>query len=291
MSTATHLPAEEHKNDAVELHCMEIWGGNGIHDTALSVPGIDAHVYSQPQPGHDAGGDIHYVSMCGSGRISRFAVADVSGHGRQAAGVAETLRELMRRNINTLNQAAFARALNEEFTRLSVDGTFATAVLATYFAPEDALILVNAGHPTPLWYSAAEKRWHLLCPELPECTEHVANLPLGVITPTHYQQFAVPLTKDDVIVIYTDSLIEARSPEGKLLGEQGLLEMIQPFDAADPMLLRQELLKKLEAYRGGAPAEDDLTLLVLRHNGANPPWPGIGETIRNIGKIIGLVKY
>ncbi|MBI4579150.1 MAG: hypothetical protein HY718_05565, partial [Planctomycetes bacterium] len=97
----------------VKLHCMEIWGGNGAQDSAISVPGLDAFVCSQPQPGHRTGGDIHYVSMCGSGRISRFVVADVSGHGEQVDDLATTLRTLIRRHINTLNQARYARTLNE----------------------------------------------------------------------------------------------------------------------------------------------------------------------------------
>ncbi len=276
--------------EPLKLHCMEIWGGNGVEDSALSLPGIDAYIYSQPQPGHASGGDIHYVSMCGSGRISRFAIADVSGHGQQASDVASMLRTLMRRNINTLNQARFARALNEEFTRRSVDGTFATAILATYFAPSDHLIVVNAGHPAPLWYRARQKSWHTLCQDMPECAGRLANLPLGVIAPTHYQQFAVPLAVDDMVLIFTDSFIEARAPGGVLLGEKGLLEQVRQLDTTDPVRLREALIGAVQSYRGGAPADDDMTLLILKHNGTDPPWPGLGETIRSLGKMIGLIK-
>lgn len=288
--SATRIKEGRDESDSVKLHCMEIWGGNEAQDTALSVPGIDVWVHSQPQPGHRSGGDIHYVSMCGSGRITRFAVADVSGHGEQASGLARVLRSLMRRYINTLNLAKFVRALNQEFAQASNDGTFATAVMATYFAPKDHLIVVNAGHPAPLWYRAETRTWQRLCPDLPECAHRLANLPLGVIAPTQYEQFAVELAKGDVVLIYTDSFIEARSPEGRLLGEQGLLEIVSTLDPTDPIAFREALMRAVEAYRDHAPAEDDMTLLLLVHNGADPPWPGLGETLRSIGKMMRLIK-
>ncbi|HOA72989.1 MAG TPA: PP2C family protein-serine/threonine phosphatase [Phycisphaerae bacterium] len=274
----------------VKMQCMEIWGGNEARDTALSVPGIDAWVHSQPQPGHRSGGDIHYVSMCGTGRITRFVVADVSGHGEQASELARFLRSLMRRYINTLDQAKFVQRLNQEFSRAADDGMFATAVLATYFAPLDHLVVVNAGHPAPLWYRVETNKWQVLCPQLPECTHRLANLPLGVIAPTSYEQFAVRLAKGDVVLIYTDSFIEARSPDGQLLGEEGLLKIVSGLDPANPLAFREALLNALDEYRGHAPPEDDMTLLLLQHNGADPPWPSLGQTLRSIGKMMRLIK-
>jgi len=290
MGSSTDL-AESTPPSTVQLHCMEIWGGNEAHDNAISVPGIDAYISSQPQPGHRSGGDIHYVSMCGSGRITRFAVADVSGHGEAVGEIAGRLRQLMKQNINTLNQSRFARALNNAFTALSADGTFATAILATYFSPNDHLILVNAGHPAPLWYRARPGTWQLLCPDLPACAQRLANLPLGVLAPTQYRQFAVPLELGDLVLIYTDAFIEARSPAGEALGEAGLLNMVGRLDPSDVMQFRGALLAALDAYRGHAPPDDDMTLLLLHHNGADPPWPRFGETVRNIGKLLGFVEF
>lgn len=283
-------PAARARPAPIKLDCMEIWGGNGEHDSAISVPGVDAWVYSRPQPGSQSGGDIHYVSKCGAGHIIRFAVADVSGHGEKVAGVASLLRSLMRRYINTLNQAKFARALNREFARRSADGIFATAILATYFTVRDQLVLVNAGHPAPLWYQAERRTWQVLCPDMPECSKRVFNLPLGIISPTQYQQFAVPLGQDDLVLIFTDSLVEAKSPDGRLLTQEGLLDLVRRLDPGDPLVFRDALLRAVSAFRGDAPPEDDLTLLMIRHNGADPPWPGLGETLRNVGKMMRLIK-
>jgi hypothetical protein len=67
------------------LQCMEVWGGNTAVESGISIPGIDAWVFSQPFHAQASGGDVHYVSMCGMGRIGRFMMADVSGHGTQVS--------------------------------------------------------------------------------------------------------------------------------------------------------------------------------------------------------------
>ncbi len=253
-----------------EMQCMEVWGGSHAVDTGVSVPGIDAYVWSRPHSG-PAGGDIHYVSLCGHGMLSRYVVADVAGHGEPVAGLAETLRGLMHDNANTVDVAAMAREVNVAFGELSASGIFATAIIGTYYAPEKHLLLCNAGHPRPLWHSAAEGTWRLLKHDVPAAREaDVADLPLGVIPQTPYRQFAVPLTKGDLIVLYTDSLIEATDPTGRALGEGGLLAMTADQDPRDAAAFTRQLLAALESYRGGDAWHDDVTLLVLHHNAVPP---------------------
>src|SRR4051794_40901162 len=116
------------------LRCMEIWGGSGLVETQFSTPGLDAWVYSRPFEGVASGGDVHYVSLCGGGIVTKVILADVSGHGAPVAEVALRLRDLMRRNINRKDQGQLVRGLNRQFTALEGAGHFATAVVLTYLA-------------------------------------------------------------------------------------------------------------------------------------------------------------
>ncbi len=270
------------------LQCMEIWGSNETVHSAVSVSGIDAWIYSEPFEGGAVGGDVHYISMCGGGKISRFVVADVSGHGVTVGDVASRLRALMRKYINKLDQTRFARALNREFSRLAQDGQFATALLATYFAPSKHLVVCNIGHPKPLWYHAHSGRWELIEHEMSQRAEQVVNVPLGVIVPTDYVQFAVKLDQGDLVLIYTDWMREARNRDGEVLGEQGLLERVRQLDPTDPARLRRMLLESVAEYSGRGPAEDDQTLLVLHHNASDPPQQSLGEKLRVMSKMLGL---
>ena len=266
------------------LQCMEIIGGNQAVQQALTSPGMDIWIDSRPLGGN-AGGDMHYFSMCGSGRVTRLAVADVSGHGDEADQTARWLRTLMRKYINLLDQRRFARAVNQEFVARQETGRFATVLLLTYFEPTDHLVICNAGHPRPLWYSQRSSTWHILDPETKDLGpsirtararyhgQSVANLPLGVVDSTQYVQFSVNLAPGDIVLAYTDAFIEARNAQDQQLGEEGLLKLVRdiqppPGDAAQPQEMARAVHSRLDHWRGGVPAEDDQTLIVLSHNGS-----------------------
>ena len=113
-----------------------------------------------------------------------------------------------------------------------------------------------------------------------------SNLPLGIIEPTPYAQFAVPLELDDLIVFYTDALIEARGPEGELIGTKGLLELVRSLDVSEFETLSSSIRNALDAFRGGEASDDDLTVLVLHHNAADPPRLSVGERLRVLGRMM-----
>jgi serine phosphatase RsbU (regulator of sigma subunit) len=287
MNAAQQPPAVA---DNRKLTCMEIMGGNKAFDGAVSVPGIDAWIYSKPFGGDEAGGDIHYLSVCGRSKITRLAVADVSGHGGSVGELASKLRNFMRRYINRANQTRIVRQLNRSFLR-QADGThFATAIVATYFAPSEDLIICNAGHPPPLLYRAAKKSWSELNPNDPETENTASNLPLGIISETEFYQFAVKLGVDDLVLFYTDGLPEAASPDGTFLGQAGLKSMIEEINVDDHANFIETLRTRLTTFRGGADDGDDVTAILIRHNGARAPRPTVGETIKVIGKLLHLVK-
>lgn len=273
-----------------EMQCLEVWGGNVAAHSGVSVPGIDAWVYSEPFAGEAHGGDIHYVSMCGAGRVARFILADVSGHGGAVSDLAAKLRRLMHRNIGTPDQTRFARALNRAFSRLSKDGVFATAVMTSYFSPTDQLIVCLAGHPRPLWFSASDGRWRLLSHKAQGDTRDKSDIPLGIIPTTEYHQFAVTLHRGDIVILYSDALIEAKAQTGEMLGENGLLRVVATLDPTEPSVFGRSLIDAVDHASGGSLAarDDDLTLLLLHHNGANPEPVSLTHKMRMMLKMMGI---
>jgi sigma-B regulation protein RsbU (phosphoserine phosphatase) len=226
----------------------------------------------------------------------RFTLADIAGHGQTASDWALRLRALMRKNINTPNTAKFARALNTDFSRLSKEGGFATAVIATYFAPTDHLIVCNAGHPRPILYHAADRRWEVFderCSSVLAADRAretgIRGLPLGILARTDYPMFATPLAPGDIVIVYTDALIEASDPLGEQIGEEGLLEIVRGLDAGEPDRLGPGVLDAVSRHRAGQPFSDDLTLYVLQHTGTNSP-DGPVAFMKALGRMVGLVQ-
>jgi phosphoserine phosphatase RsbU/P len=280
------------------MRCMEIVNGNRAARRTIVAPGLDIWIDSRPLGAE--GGDVHYVSTCGGGYVTRVALADVAGHGESVDRFAIVLRKLMRKYINTLDQTRFAAALNRELMASPKRGPFATALLLTYFAPTRHLIICNAGHGRPLRYSARRREWDYLdlksagtCPSLKASRaryhlERLANLPLGVLEPIDYQQFAVQLDVGDLVILCTDGITESVDEAGAMLSEQGLLSIADRLGRDHGVDLGERLLDAIDVRRGQSSVADDQTLIVMRHNQTPPPRLSLSRTARTLGKMIGL---
>ncbi len=260
------------------MQCMEVWGGNQAVDSGVMMAGLDAWVFSRPYQDAEAGGDLHYVSSCATGRITRLMLADVSGHGAGVAAVTRSLRSLLRRYVNYIDPGSFVRALNKEFAKLAEAGCFATALVCTVFGPTNELTLCNAGHPAPLLYRARRRQWMWLdqthVNDAEDDDDSITNVPLGLIAGTRYPHMTVKLEVGDLCLCVTDSLLEARDRDGQLLGMAGLLREVEQLDLREPARLIEQLLARIAALGPGNLEHDDLTALLFRPNGlgAKVPW-------------------
>jgi sigma-B regulation protein RsbU (phosphoserine phosphatase) len=267
--SAPNNEAAASKKPTQQMTCMEVWGGSQLTTRRVEMGGLDAWVYSKPFGEAQRGGDVYYASSCATGRITRLLLADVSGHGTTVASTAANLRTLMRRFVNRLDQTEFVRLLNQQFTALSETGTFATAVVATFFAPTQRMIVCNAGHPRPLLYQAAKQEWTFLGAEAAN-DDAPNNIPLGILDLTEYEQFDVELKSGDCVLTYTDALIESRDADGEMLGEAGLLRIMRLVGNVEPQLLTKTLLREIKDRFPDNLTEDDVTVLLVRANGHKP---------------------
>jgi phosphoserine phosphatase RsbU/P len=249
------------------MQCMEVWGGSQLTASGVQLGGLDAWVYSKPYGQAQRGGDVYYASSCATGRISRLLLADVAGHGISVASIAADLRTLMRRFVNHIDQGEFVRLLNQQFAALSIEGTFATAIITTFFAPTRRLNVCNAGHPRPLLYRAAQREWNFLEHDTPDDRSTPYNMPLGILDWTEYDQFDIELEPGDYLLSYTDALIESRDADGEELGEIGLLRITRLLGNREPQELIGALLKEIGERFPENLSEDDVTLLLVRANG------------------------
>jgi serine phosphatase RsbU (regulator of sigma subunit) len=116
-------------------------------------------VHSTPFGPGDAGGDVHYVSVCPSSIVSRIALADVSGHGRAVESLGAKLQELMHTYLTELEQASLMRDLNEAVIDKLDVVHYATMVAVGFHGRRGFLVMTNAGHPPALWYRSHRNEW------------------------------------------------------------------------------------------------------------------------------------
>lgn len=279
-----NLPLETFRR--FKLKCMDLWSGNQSVENEVSTPGMDLFVFSRPYQSEKQGGDVYHVSLCAGGIVTRMILADVSGHGAAIGVTSRTLGALMRRYMNSKDQTRLVSQLNREFTRLTRNERFATAIVATYLNSQNRLTLCNAGHPRPLWYREASSSWSVIDQEI-VLSGGAANLPLGCAESTEYQQFELPVADGDMLLLYTDAVTEARGADDQMLEQSGLLRLVSEIDTENVRDFGRELLQKLNDYCCSLPAED-LTIFVLKFAIGLRRSPGVREKLNAYAKLLGL---
>lgn len=270
---------------AHDLQCMEIWNGNRFVETSLNSPGIESWVFSHPYQGNKQGGDIHYLSLCVGGIVTRILLADVAGHGERVAKTSEQLRDLLRRFMNAKRQDRLVSELNRQFTELESQDGFATAVIATFLSHKSTLLLTNAGHPRPLYFSQARGCWGYL-DEPNTGTGQGDNYPFGLDLATQYEHFVIKVTPGDWLLLYTDAYTECSNAEGRMLGEDGLLRLVEDIPRSDSVSeFGTELNWRMSQRSPEWLNDDDSTLIAIRFVDERR-IPGLLEKLRGYVKFV-----
>ena len=245
------------------LKCAETWASNQETSSVADLPGLRVWVHSTPFGPGEAGGDVHYVSVCPSCIVSRIALADVSGHGRAVVSLSAKLRELMQKHLTALEQTSLMRDLNEAVIA-ELDGVhYATMVAAGFHSRRGLLVMTNAGHPPAFWYRANRDEWAWFERHRPEESVGVRGTPLGLLPNVSYDRMIVKPEPGDLIVLYSDGVSEATNPAGDELGRDDLMTLARALDPISPETFGMQLVEAVTQFRGGSVLEDDETIIVL----------------------------
>jgi sigma-B regulation protein RsbU (phosphoserine phosphatase) len=152
------------------------------------------------------------------------------------------------------NLAPLAERLDREIHETTPDATYLTLFLAVLDGPEPLLRYVNAGHNAPYLLRTSGGL---------EALESTGR-PLGLLPGGGYEEKSVALAAGDVLVLFTDGLLDAENESGEAFGAERLRAVIERERARgfDGLLARVEAA--VTEFRGRAEAPDDATLVVLR---------------------------
>jgi sigma-B regulation protein RsbU (phosphoserine phosphatase) len=251
-----------------QLACTEVWSGNNISDELLKLPGLIGLVHSKPVESATSGGDVYYVSVCDKRVLSRVVLADVAGHGEAVARISTRLRMLVKKYINTFDQSALMREINEAFYGQNED--YATAVVLSHDCRTGELIFASAGHPPTLWYHASQKEWGWLRERTTDSVKTFEGLPLGLVHGTEYEQTRVRLAGGDLLILYTDGITECANKTDKELGYEGLRDLLRGLQVEPSIATASALVAAVEGFRGSTPCRDDQSVIVLQQTDGCP---------------------
>ncbi len=205
----------------------------------------------------EVGGDFYDFFKLDDHRLAMI-VADVSGKGITAALYMMNAKALLKELLLSCTDPAdaFLRA-NAELCANNQAHMFLTAFLAILDVRTGELTCVNAGHNPPAWKHNGQK-WDFLR------IKH--GVALGVSKKAKYTAIPVQLLPADRLLLYTDGVTEAMSPDHEQFGEGRLLELLNHLPTTDEERLTV-IRHELDAFADGTPQSDDITLLSLDYLG------------------------
>ncbi|HVH70947.1 MAG TPA: PP2C family protein-serine/threonine phosphatase [Candidatus Dormibacteraeota bacterium] len=221
-----------------------------------NVPGADIAFATRPQ--NSVAGDYYdafYPDPQNNERLI-VVIADVAGKSVPAALLMATLQASLRTIAGEgASVADLATRLNHYASTYSLDGRrFTTAVLCEYNTVSRRLTYVNAGHNPPI----------LRRVDGTIETLQTGGLPLGIKVDASYETASLELRPSDLLILFTDGVVEAFNESGEELGNDRWLATIRGLPDWNGSLCLRYLMERVDQFVGTTRQADDITCLVFR---------------------------
>jgi len=207
-------------------------------------------------PAKEVGGDYYDYLLHDDERLD-LVIADVSGHNVGAALIMAETRTLIRsRSAQFDNPQKLLQELNqfffEDLTRAEL---FITLFYLQYRPTTREIVFASAGHSPTLLWQAKQERCLRLDPE---------GLIIGVKKDYPFEQESLHLDSGDVLLLYTDGLIEAVNNDDELFGEDRLVALLRENHQRPPQELIAHIIEQVQLFSGHQSFQDDVSLVVMQ---------------------------
>jgi serine phosphatase RsbU (regulator of sigma subunit) len=218
----------------------------------FEAEGIEA--FGMTRPANTVGGDFYDVIPLSDGRVV-IALGDVAGKGSPAALLMALLLAMLRTLADEgLEPAELVTRLNVQVMKQAPTTRFITLFLGVFDPATGQLVYVNAGQNPPLLRRASGAYERL----------REGGVALGMFDRSKYVTGQTALAPADVLVMYSDGVTEAESPEGEPFDEHGLQRVVDARAWGTARELGWATFEAVERHAQERRLLDDLTVLVVR---------------------------
>jgi serine phosphatase RsbU (regulator of sigma subunit) len=205
------------------------------------------------EPARETSGDFYDFIAMPNGHLG-LVMADVADKGAGAALYMALSRTLIRTYATQYptQPEQTLRAVNQRILAETRADMFVTIFYGILDPETGRLSYCNGGHNPP----------YLLKSDGIKALERT-GLPLGILEDANWEQESASMAPGDLLVLYTDGVIDAQSSDGEFFGQERLLELLEPFRKSAASQVEETVLKAIHSFVGDAPRFDDLTLMVV----------------------------
>jgi phosphoserine phosphatase RsbU/P len=212
------------------------------------------------QPARAVSGD-YYDFLSISEHAVAFAIGDVAGKGISAALLMAAIQSNMRTQLTATNgsrpdhlsAASLVAALNRQLYANTTPEKYATFYFALYDDAEHAVTYTNAGHLPPL----------LVRNQTLQQLEPTGTV-VGAFPFARYEEQRILLEPGDILVAYTDGMVEPENVYGEMFGEERLRELLLRHASEDSNEIIARSMEAVIQWTGSSELQDDMTMLIAR---------------------------
>ncbi len=209
------------------------------------------------RPARETSGDFYDFINCPDGRLG-LVLADVTDKGIGAALYMALSRTLLRTfaEEHPYSPGEVLRAVNQRILDDTHGGLFITMFYGLLEPTTGTLIYSNAGHHPP----------YLLKNEADQVPSALmrTGIPLGVDNQAAWGESSVQIAPGDLLLMYTDGVVDAQNAEGEPMGFKPMLEIASTLKHRTARDVQDALISEVRAYAGSEQQFDDLTLVLLQ---------------------------
>ena len=219
-----------------------------------------AEIASQFVAARSIGGDVYDFLAYGAG-CTALAVGDVSGKAAPAALYAALVSGILRSLApQHLSPASMLAALNDQLQERKLDSQYVTMLMAVWNDNNQTLQIANAGSVQPLFVEANADG------EKPPTvrTIQAEGFPLGLFPNAEYEEFTLSTRPGDLIVFFSDGIVDALNAEGEMFGDERLTRLLESQHHATAQSVVDSILQAVSGFQDGIDHFDDETIVVLR---------------------------
>jgi hypothetical protein len=233
----------------------------GLLPTADSSP-RDFEVAAEWRPASNVSGDF-YDAFDLPQPGAAFVIGDVSGKDVPAAMLASLIQGTAHASDWT-RSAAGHKSATEQLNRLLCERAsqerFASLFWGYFDAGSGLLHYVNCGHCAPLLFRARK--------DISRLSD--GGPVLGLLPRARFEQGVERLEQGDLLVLYSDGVIEAANAAGEEFGEHRLIAAVESDPSVTPSEIRDRILRAVREFTGSDGLADDQTLLAIRYTALRP---------------------
>ena len=188
------------------------------------------------------------------------AIADVSGKGVPASLIMAICRSVLRAEAaRNPSPADVLRKVNRQLYPDIKEDMFISMAYLVLDHQHDGVTLARAGHDAPLWY---QRQSQTVTPV--KSPGMVVGIDSGSVFDRLTVDFAVPLERNDCLVLYTDGVTETLNSEGDEYGVDRMMQSVRASANDGAQAIVKRIIEDVREFTGSVPQNDDITVIAIR---------------------------